>query len=185
MTFSLIIGDRRSRGIFPKGKLKNVLRDFPESRKMKKRLSGFSRRQKNKKTPFGIFPKGKFKISLQDFPERNTSSMTLCKIAPRMVLKTENSRKLAPRMALKNGNPDKKLRFLCTTGRRAHFLDRDRRSRGIFPKDEFKNSFRENNSGFTCHSSDCCSPGTASANLTFQFSMSSGSLLLCSGLLCR
>ena len=37
-------------------------------------------------------------------------------------------------MSLKNGNPDKKRSFLCTTGRRAHFLDRDRTSRGIFPK---------------------------------------------------
>ena len=46
-------------------------------------------------------------------------------------------------MALENGNPDKKRSFLCTTGRRASFLDRDRTSRGIFPKQEFKNVLRD------------------------------------------
>ena len=58
-------------------------------------------------------------------------------------------------MALKNGNPDKKRSFLCTTGRRAHFLDRDRTSYksrnslfkspfGKIPKATFKFTFREN-----------------------------------------
>ena len=92
---------------------------FPKAEKYKKRLSGFSRRQKNEKPPFGLFPKGEFKISLRDFPERYTSSMTLCKIAPRMALKTE--------IPARNAQ---------------HFLDRDRRSRGIFPKGKLKNDFR-------------------------------------------